>query len=150
MKTALIAVVCVASGLALQEFPKALQYDFDPPVFPADSEGTVFMHFLPPVKGFAGNVNCMVQNFDGTIDAYSEISSQQFAAMGMDILNKKAEENILVLEYQGVQQGRELRGYSEARFIDGRVYLLTATALQSEWDTQGPPLIASVRSFKLK
>lgn len=150
MKTAIIAIVCFASGLALQDKPETLDYEFDPPAFPADAEGTVFMHFLPGTQNFAANVNCMIQAFDGTLDEYDQISKQQFAAMGMKVVDAKKQGSFLTYEYTGIQQGRELHWYSEARLINGKVYLVTATALQSEWKEQSETLIDSVKSFKLK
>lgn len=150
MKTALVAVVCFASGLFVQDAKEVMEYEFDPPAFPADAAGTVFMHFMPPENGFAANINCMVQPYAGSLNAYDNLSTQQFKAMGLEVVMKRKQGNTLTYEYKGNQQNRDLHWYAKAHKTDDKMVLVTATMLAQDWETKGPTLKASVDSFTLK
>jgi hypothetical protein len=106
--------------------------------------------YLPAVDGFAANVNVQMQDFTGTIDQYKTVSEAQFKAAGIKVLNSKTDQGVLTIEYQGKMGNYDLHWYAKAYQKAERVYLVTATALQTHWDEQGPALIRSVNTFKLK
>ena len=146
----MIGMLCFATGLAVQEQEKSLRYDFDPPAFASDAEGTIAMHFLPPENGFSANVNLMAQSYDGTLEDYEKLSTRQMKAMGLVIIEKSIKDNVLRYEYKGVQSGQKLRWYAKAFKANDKVYLATATAHQDQWEEQSPVLIMSVESFDLQ
>lgn len=150
MKTLMIAVLCFASGLAVQEEPERLRYDFEAPAFAADADGTIAMHFLPPSNGFSANVNLTVQPYDGTLEDYDKLSARQLKAMGLVMIDKSNKDDVLRYEYEGTQSGQKLRWYAKAFKANGKVYLATATARQDQWKEQSPGLIKSVESFALQ
>jgi|GEM_PF-2643127 len=150
MKTAVIALACFAAGLAVQNAPEALQYDFNPPPFAADAEGMIFFHFLPAEDNFSANINCMSQPYLGTLEEYDKLSRDQFKQMGMQIITAKVEDGFLVYEYTGRQQGRDMHWYSRACKRGEKIYLITATSLDKKWENDSKVLKDSVDSFKLR
>jgi len=149
MKTALIAIISFCAGIAMQEAPQQLMYELDPPGFTVDDDGTVCMHFLPPDNNFAANVNVMAQPYEGTLAEYDALSREQFDQLGVKVLHADLNDGVLIYEYTGRQQGRNLRWYSVAHKKGNKVYLATATGLASAWEDQSASLKASVDSFKL-
>jgi len=108
------------------------------------------MFYLPAVDGFAANVNIQLQDFTGTIDQYKTASEAQFEQAGIKVLNSKVDQGVLAIEYQGKMGNYELHWYAKAYQKANRVYLVTATALQTHWNDQGPALVKSVNTFKIK
>ena len=54
------------------------------------------------------------------------------------------------VEYKGAMKGSELHFYARAVSKDSKVYLVTATAKESQWATVGSTLRNHVDSFKTK
>ena len=108
------------------------------------------MFYLPAVDGFAGNVNIQVQDFTGTMDQYKGVSEAQFKQAGIQVLNSKIDQGVLTIEYQGKMGNYGLHWFAKAYKKANRVYLVTATGLQTQWNDQGPALVKSVNTFKLK
>ena len=110
---------------------------------------TIIM-FLPPTESFSPNVNVQIQPYNGTVKQYAELSRTQFKTAGFKVLTQKLTAKALLLEYSGTVQGRELHWYAEATLSKGKVYLVTATATESQWKAVGSKLKACVNSFKLE
>ena len=104
---------------------------------------------LPPSDGFAANVNIQLQPYSGTLDEYIALSEQQFKAAGFKLVqrNKQGQSGVL-FEYTGEMQGRALHWYARAEQATGRVYLVTATAAETQWKRDALSLKACVDSFR--
>ena len=107
------------------------------------------LFYLPPVDGFAPNVGVRVQVFYGTMKEYDEISAKQFKKTGIKLLHHQVRGNEAVYEYDGELRGTHMHWYSRAVKKDDRVYVITATALQSQWGSVKDELVHSVDSFEL-
>jgi len=108
------------------------------------------MMFLAPFNGFASSVNVMIQPYQGTMDEYIAQSKQQFEEMKWEVVSQSVKgQTEWRVEYQGELQGQSLRWYARAILKDGKVYLATATAAQSEWEEVSEVLLANVESFKV-
>jgi len=106
--------------------------------------------FLPATEGFAPNVNVQIQPYKGTLQEYAALSQQQFKAVGVTILSEKTTEKAVAWEYSGVLQGRRLHWYAKAFSGKGKIFLVTATATQSQWKTASEKLKACVDSFRIE
>jgi len=105
--------------------------------------------FLPATNGFAANVNVQIQPYGETLDDYLTISVQQCKNAGFKLLQQNAtEKTAVVFEYTGDMEGRRLHWYARAQKSAGRVYLVTATAPDDEWDRLAPQLKACVDSLR--
>ncbi len=108
------------------------------------------MMFLPASDGFAPNVNIMTQPHTGTLDEYIAISKEGIQKVGFTILNlAKSGADTIVLEYTGQMQNRSLHFYARAILKNGKVFLVTATALEDQWPASCKKLKACVDSFQL-
>jgi hypothetical protein len=108
------------------------------------------MFYLPVVDGFGANVNIQVQEFEGTLEDYEKLSKDQFKQAGIRVMSSKISGDILTLEYAGKLTTYEMHWYARAIKRGQRIYLATATSLETRWSSQGPILLKSVDSFKLK
>lgn len=148
--TAIFSVTALAftASLAVED-AKELSYEFDPPAFAEDGNGTVFFHFLPTEDQFAANINCMAQPYKGTLEDYDNLSRNQFEQFGMEMVSAENKGDVLTYEYHGKQQGRHLHWYAKAHKRGDKIYLVTATALHSKWQAHSKLLVPAVDSFKL-
>lgn len=137
-------LLTLAAGIRGQE------YEFEPPSFPDHATGQVFSYFLPAYSGFAANVNLMVQHFDGDLQAYDELTRNQFEQYGVEVLEARMTHDEMLYHYQGRMSGFYLRFFARAIKRGNRVFLITATALPGRWDSDGKVLEESVLNFKLK
>lgn len=111
----------------------------------------VVMMFLPPTDQFAPNVGVQVQNFSEGLEAYLTLSRSQFSAAGMKVIKeKKVSATKATLEYSGAMQGRNLHYYALAEKKGNQVYLVTATATETQWPKVKDALVKNVDSFKTK
>jgi len=112
------------------------------------SQQALFMA-LPVNDGFAANVNVQVQPYTGTLDEYIALSEGQFKAAGWKVVQRtKQGKSAVVFEYVGDLQNRAMHWYARAEQTTGRVYLVTATATATQWETEAVSLKACVDSFR--
>lgn len=114
----------------------------------ASEQYTALLLFLPPSEGFAPNVNVVVQPGEQSIADYAEKTKKELRAIGAKILRDKTSEDAFSCEYTRAFQGRQHHHYSKAELGKKGVYLVTATALESQWKSVGPRLMACVDSFR--
>ena len=124
-------------------------YRFTPPDYPREVGGQIFQYFLPAVDGFAANVNMQIQPFDGDLDAYAQISEEQFTQLDFEVIDISRGDNELVYEYRGAMQGTMFHWYSRVVREGNYYYVVTATSLEERWETERDQLINSVHSFAL-
>lgn len=103
--------------------------------------------FLPASEAFAPNVNVQIQPYNGSIKEYADLSRQQFKSSKLSVVSEKTSQTSVVWEYSGTLQGRSLHLYAKAELGKGKVYLVTATATESQWKTVAAKLKACVDSF---
>jgi hypothetical protein len=83
--------------------------------------------------------------------SYVTMSKDQFKQMNLTIVAEKQNgENEWVVEYSGPMQGKDLHFYARAVSNNGKVYLVTATASESQWKSVSDVLRKSVDAFKAK
>ena len=109
-----------------------------------------FIMFLPATEAFSPNVNVQIQPYDGTLKEYAALSQQQFKTIGFTVLSEKTTKTAVVWEYKGTLQERKLHWYAKAQRARGKVYLVTATATDSQWKAVSAKLKACVDSFKIE
>src|SRR5437667_4949030 len=104
---------------------------------------------LPVSDGFAANVNVQIQPYSGTLDEYIALSEEQFKAAGWKVIQRsKQGQSAVVFEYVGEMQGRALHWYAKAVHATDRVYLVTATATETQWKREAVPLKECIDSFR--
>lgn len=113
---------------------------------------TALITFLPPSDGFAPNINVNIQPYPGDIASYIKLSKGQFEAMKWTLVSEKqVGGNEWVVEYTGsLPQASGLHFYARAIAKAGKVYLITATAKETQWSTQSDVLRKHVDSFQAK
>ena len=115
---------------------------------PGESPQQVLMMFLPAKAGFAANVSVQIQPYGGSIDDYSELSLKQFNSAKLKVLAHKKEGELVLFEYTGMMEQRQLHWYARAEKKGSSIYLVTATAIDSEWDDVETKLKPCVDSFR--
>ena len=104
--------------------------------------------FLPMSDGFAPNVNVQIQAFEGTIDDYDRISTNQFKSFSFILISRMIKKDFIIYEYKGITQEKKMHWYQKAVKKENHIFLITATALETQWMITKTSLIDSVDSFK--
>lgn len=115
-----------------------------------DVGSQVVAMYLPPTDGFSPNVNVQIQPYDGDLNAYIALSRQQFDEYGIDVVDERRRGEEVTWEYTGNLQDRDLQWYARAIHTEGKVYVVTATALASQWTSASAKLKSCVDSFKME
>jgi len=122
------------------------------PLEEAAKSGTyqALMMYLSFSDGFAPNVNVQSKPFTGTIDELATQSKQQLEQSGLKLISeKKLGPDTYVFECTGSYQSLALHLYVRSVLKAGRVYLVTATAVEKQWASTSAQLKACVDSFEL-
>ena len=132
----------------------SLGFSMEVPVAEGRTHGAyqVAAFLLPASDGFAPNVNVQKQAYEGTIEDYDKLSTGQFTALKLTSVNRTLKKDEVIYEYKGLMQGSRLHWYARALKKGQYVYLVTATALDSQWkdEKKKKKLIDSVNSFKFE
>jgi len=127
-----------------------------PPSYPKverDSATQAAMFFAPARKGFASNLGVMIQTTKTTLDEYVALSKGQFKQADLKIVTenrvKVSGKDGVIWEYEGSAQGRDLKFMALAVADGDRVFLVTATAPQAEYEVLSKEFKASLDSFKI-
>jgi hypothetical protein len=116
----------------------------------SSSPTTVIQTFLPATDGFAPNINVQIQPYTGTIKDYATTSKGQFEQMKWKVVSdQQPNDNEWNVEYTGSFHGSDLHFLARAVSANQKVYLITATAKESQWTTVGDTLRKHLESFKL-
>lgn len=146
----LLSVMAVTSVSAL-DFPLAgFQIDsLDVPRGEVPTSPLVMC--LPPSDGFAPNVNVTIQPFPGTLGDYVTVSLEEFEQVKWTVLNNKREgDTSWSVEYLDPNPQNPLHFYARAVASGKYIYLVTATARESQWKSVETQLRKCVDSFKVK
>ncbi len=149
------AFLCLVPGIAMaaaradrQDTPKAAVftdsrngYSFQPPLFPMppkDSQFTAVVLLAPAQDGFSSNVNVTIQTVSMTLEEYCKLSADQFKAAGFKVNSesrkKVAGKDAVLWDYEGRQQGRDLRWLALAVIRKESILLATCTALKGRFE----------------
>lgn len=154
MRIVLALFLSAATVFSAETVYKSTEYRFQiqPPVVKEwNNSGIVASFMLPAAEGFADNVNVMIQPFEGTIKDYRAITEAELKNMKVKIIQVKESDPLLIIEYAGEIQGRQLHWYQRAYSTGGKkIYLITATCLASRWEQHKQLLMDSVDSFAIK
>ena len=153
MKKLLYLMIVVSSfeTMADQYLSKHYGFTLKPPVSASSLSQThqIAMFLLPPTDGFAPNVNIQLQVWGKSLKAYKSLSENQLKGMSFQVIRSSLKADQVIFEYTGMSQGKKLHWYSKAVAKGKNIYLITATALHSQWASTGKDLIESVDSLKL-
>ena len=112
------------------------------------SPAKTLIMFLPESNGFQPNINVLIQPYNGTINDYIAMSKEQFKQMSCSVVSEHQNgENGWIVEYS-MGGGHDLHCYAQAVSKSSKIYLVTATAKESQWATVGATLREHVDSFK--
>ncbi len=146
-----LALLALAPAVAAQDSYQNRLFTINAPASSGDyANSQPVLMSLPYDQGFAPNVNVQVQVYQGSMEAYVQLSEEQFRALNWKLIKKGVTENKALFEYAGEYNGRAMHWYTEAIRRGDRVYLITATTLEAQWSSYGSRLIASVQSFRLR
>lgn len=138
-------VFCQESVFVSKEF----NFKITPPTIENKSVNThVAMFFLPQEKGFSPNIIIIVQEFKESIAEYDKMSKEEFAKMKWVILKSEIKGEQVIYEYTGLSNKLKIRCYVRACKVGDSIYLVTATALEEQWEKTAETLIKSVESFQ--
>lgn len=153
----LVIMACVGLAACLNRAPAERlhfkQNGFSiAPLEEAAKNGTyqALMMYLSFSEGFAPNVNVQIKPFTGTIDELVTQSKQQLEQTGLKLISeKKLGPDTYVFECTGSYQSFPLHLYVRSILTADRIYLVTATAVEKQWDSASAQLKACVDSFEL-
>ena len=104
-----------------------------------------------PAGGFSPNCNVQVQVAEMSLDAYLDLTRQQFAANGFELIESKAStvssRPATTLEYTGAVGGRSLRFLALVVAGSDRFWLLTCTATADSYSEHEPAFSKVISSF---
>jgi hypothetical protein len=144
--------ICSRSGAAAFELPLyGFQIDALDAAPDESNPTTVIQTFLPATEGFAPNIIVQIQPYSGTIKDYATVTKGEFEEMKWKVISaQQPSDNEWNVEYTGSLQSNDLHFYARAVSANGKVYLITATAKESQWTTVSDTLRKHVDSFKTK
>ena len=142
--------ICSQLGAATIELPLyGFQIDVLDSAPDASTPTTVLQSFLPATDDFAPNIIVQIQPYTGTLKDYAALTKRQFEQMKWKVISdQESGDNEWSVEYSGSLQGTDLHFYARAVATNGKVYLITATAKESQWTTVSDTLRKHVASFK--
>lgn len=115
---------------------------------PGEGGTRVLIMAMTPKNGFASNVNVHVQPYADSLEDYIKLSKKQFTQSGLKVIKEsKPTKNSVIFEYTGSMQGKDLHYYARVIHAKGRVFLATATALESSWLADSEELRSCVDSL---
>ena len=104
-----------------------------------------------PAGGFSPNCNVQVQFVEMSLDAYLDLTRQQFTAGGFDLLESRpstvSSHPARTLEYAGEISGRRLRFLALVVSGADRFWLLTCTATADSYPEHRPAFSKVISSF---
>jgi len=132
-------------------------FSIAPPTFPRvekDSGTQTAMFFAPGKNNFAGNLGVMVQTVKMTLEDYVKLSRDQFEKGGLKVGTesklKVSGRDAVLWEYEGASQGRKLKFMALAVVDADRVFLVTGTSTQDDYEALSKEFRASIDSFKIQ
>ena len=110
----------------------------------------VLVLFLPETEGFVPSVNVMIRSYEQGIEPYIALSKAELADKKLSIISETQIPDGWIVEYAGRLLDQSLHFYAKALSKPGKIYLVTATAKESQWGSVGDALRQSVDSFETR
>jgi hypothetical protein len=108
------------------------------------------MMYLPISENFAPNVNVQIKPFTGPVEDYVKQTKQLLEQNKLKLIKEGVlGKNAYVFEYSGSFNELSLHLYTRSVLSGGRVYIITATATETQWKTYSEKLKSCVDSFEL-
>ena len=162
----LVGVAIIVSGLSLREGdpgPKPSVYSdglygfsIEAPSFGrVEKGGTVIPVMLlgPSENKFASNVNVVVQAKASTRAAFRALTLEEFRQYGFKVNSDRevtvSGRDAIIFDYEGTQQGRDLRFLALAVIDKERVFVVTCTAPKELYKTYETKFQACLDTFKV-
>ncbi len=159
MKTLILLLSCIMLWAATPSVGVTASLTFQNYGFAIDelktNENGVFHQVLimnlPTKNGaFTPSVSVIIQPFEGTLEDYLRIYRQHIIDLGWTVIDRAtSEEKYTFIEFSGMNQGVTYHSYIRIEIGDGKAYIITAIAEESQWLEVSAELVASVASFKL-
>jgi hypothetical protein len=154
-----ITLIGVVTSISMATFSDLKATTIDLPLYgfqidsldaKADSSpAKALIMFLPESDGFQPNINVLIQPFNGTIKDYVVLSKGQFEQLQYKVISEHLiGDNGWSFEYSGPTNGHDIHCYAQAVSKNGKVYLATATAKESQWAAVGDTLRKHIDGFK--
>ncbi len=115
-----------------------------------DSSRRMLIMLLPVSDGFAPNINVSVKEYPDSLKSFADMTEAQFGRVGFKKIQQSFVTDKVVFEYTGKIQNRLLHWYGVAQKKGGNMFVVTATAGESQWKNVSGELLRCVRSFRLK
>lgn len=147
----LLLALTAATSVSALDFPLS-GFQIDALEVPrGDTPSSPLVMCLPPSEGFAPNVNVTIQPFPGTLSDYITVTKEEFAQVKWSVLGDRRESDTAwSVEYIDPDPSNALHFYARALVSGKYVYLVTATARESQWKSVEAQLRKCVDSFKVK
>ena len=105
---------------------------------------------LSKTDKFSQHVRVDIQEYKGSLKEYAGMSILQFEKAKFKILKSDLAKNAIVLEYTGITQGGiTLHFYTKACKKGNQMFVVTASATETQWKETSKALIDCVESFTL-
>lgn len=112
--------------------------------------GVVLYSFLPPIKGFAANLNIVIQLYEGSMKEYAKLSEEQIINMGWKLIESKiVNESEYRLEYSGMQENLNFHWLARIIRKGNKYFVITCTSLEDQYKQYVKKFETSLDSFKL-
>jgi hypothetical protein len=115
-----------------------------------DSSRRMLIMLMPASDGFSPSINVSVKEYPDSLRSFAEMTEGQFEQMGFEKIQHRLLADKLIFEYTGKIQGRLLHWYAVAHKKGDKMFVVTATAAESQWQNVSGKLLSCVRSFRLK
>ena len=132
-------------------------FSIQAPKFPEAAAGSNVIPVMllgPGEGGFSSNVNVVVQQVKQTREQFRKVSLGQFQAAALKVTSDQNKtvsgKEAIFLDYEGRQQGRDLRFLALAVFDSNRVFLVTCTAPQKDFPKFDKEFRACIDSFAVE
>lgn len=124
-------------------------FEMEPLEVETEKTMTTVQMFLEPYGGFAASVSVQVQIYGGNMSGYLAQAKVDIEKQGWTLVSIDKKGDWPAMEYYGKSGNRNLHWYTRALKKGPRLYIVTATALESRWEIEKETLIANVDSFSL-
>ncbi|MCB2231655.1 photosystem II reaction center PsbP family protein [bacterium] len=131
---------------ATLQFP-AYEFEIAPLEVETEKAITAVQMFMPPYGGFAANVSVRIEPWKGNMGGYVAGAKAQIEQNGWTLISEEARSDGPVFEYSGKSGRQELHWYGRSLMRKGKMYVITATTLESRWETDKDALIEVVETF---
>ena len=116
----------------------------------SDTPYQALMMYLPFSDNFAPNVNVQMKPHTGTIEDYIKQNKELLEKGNLKMIKEdRIGDDTYAFEYTGSFRDLSVHLYTRSVLSSGRVYVVTAGAMESQWEKYSGKLKNCVDSFEL-